>query len=49
MGADAVTKLCFVDCPHLLLKQLNERTVNLKNDLKKNEKKKVSVKTVQSK
>ena len=43
---DAAPKLCFVGCPHLSLEQLKTWTVNLENELKKNGKKKVTVKTV---
>ena len=43
---DASPKLCFVGCPHLSLEQLKEWTVNIEESLKKNGKKKVTVKTV---
>ncbi|MBE6556488.1 MAG: DUF521 domain-containing protein [Ruminococcaceae bacterium] len=43
---DAAPKLCFVGCPHLSLEQLKTWTVNVENELKKNGKKKVTVKTV---
>lgn len=43
---DAAPKLCFVGCPHLSLEQLKTWTVNLEDELKKNGKKKVTVKTV---
>ena len=43
---DATPKLCFVGCPHLSLEQLKNWTVNLEDELKKNGKKKVSIKTV---
>ncbi|MBR5633011.1 MAG: DUF521 domain-containing protein [Clostridia bacterium] len=43
---DAAPKLCFVGCPHLSLEQLKTWTVNLENELAKNGKKKVTVKTV---
>ncbi|MBQ7907017.1 MAG: DUF521 domain-containing protein [Clostridia bacterium] len=43
---DATPKLCFVGCPHLSLEQLKDWTINLETELKKNGKKKVTVKTV---
>ncbi len=43
---DAKPKLCFVGCPHLSLEQLKEWTVKLEEELKKNGKKKVTIKTV---
>ena len=43
---DASPKLCFVGCPHLSLEQLKEWTVNVEQELKKNGKKKVTIKTV---
>ena len=43
---DAKPKLCFVGCPHLSLEQLKNWTVNLETELKKNEKKKVTINTV---
>ena len=43
---DAAPKLCFVGCPHLSLEQLKTWTVNLEDELKRNGKKKVTVKTV---
>ena len=43
---DATPKLCFVGCPHLSLEQLKTWTVNIENELKKNEKKKVTINTV---
>lgn len=43
---DASPKLCFIGCPHLSLEQLKEWTENLESSLKKNGKKKVTVKTV---
>ncbi|MBR5140141.1 MAG: DUF521 domain-containing protein [Clostridia bacterium] len=43
---EASPKLCFVGCPHLSLEQLIEWTENIDNALKKNGKKKVTVKTV---
>ena len=42
----AKPKLCFVGCPHLSLEQLKDWTVKLEEELKKNGKKKVTVKTV---
>ena len=43
---DATPKLCFVGCPHLSLEQLKEWTVSVESELKKNGKKKVTIKTV---
>ena len=43
---DAAPKLCFVGCPHLSLEQLKTWTVNLEESLRKNGKKKVTIKTV---
>jgi len=43
---DASPKLCFVGCPHLSLEQLKDWTVNIEKELKKNGKRKVTVKTV---
>ena len=43
---DAKPKLCFVGCPHLSLEQLKDWTVNIENELQKNGKKKVTIKTV---
>ena len=43
---DASPKLCFVGCPHLSLEQLKDWTVKLEAELKKNGKKKVTIKTV---
>ena len=43
---DAAPKLCFVGCPHLSLEQLKDWTVKIEEELKKNGKKKVTVKTV---
>ena len=43
---DAAPKLCFVGCPHLSLEQLKDWTVKLETELKKNGKKKVTIKTV---
>ena len=43
---DASPKLCFVGCPHLSLEQLKSWTESLEAELKKNGKKKVTVKTV---
>ena len=43
---DASPKLCFVGCPHLSLEQLKDWTVKIEESLKKNGKKKVTVKTV---
>ena len=43
---DAAPKLCFVGCPHLSLDQLKDWTVKLEAELKKNNKNKVTIKTV---
>ncbi len=43
---DANPKLCFVGCPHLSLTQLEDWTVNIETELKKNDKKKVTIPTV---
>ncbi len=43
---DANPKLCFVGCPHLSLEQLKIWTENIETELKKNGKKKVTIKTV---
>ena len=43
---DATPKLCFVGCPHLSLEQLKDWTVKLEKELKKNDKKKVTINTV---
>ncbi len=43
---DAKPKLCFVGCPHLSLEQLKSWTERLEKELKKNGKKKVTIKTV---
>ena len=43
---DAAPKLCFVGCPHLSLEQLKDWTVKLETELRKNGKKKVTIKTV---
>ena len=43
---DVTPKLCFVGCPHLSLEQLKDWTVKLEEALKKNGKKKVTIKTV---
>ena len=43
---NAKPKLCFVGCPHLSLEQLKDWTVKLEEGLKKNNKKKVTIKTV---
>ena len=43
---DASPKLCFVGCPHLSLEQLKDWTIKLEEELRKNGKKKVTVKTV---
>ena len=43
---NAKPKLCFVGCPHLSLQQLKDWTVNIEEELKKNGKKKVTIKTV---
>ena len=43
---DAKPKLCFVGCPHLSLEQLKEWTLKLESELRKNGKKKITIKTV---
>ena len=43
---DAKPKLCFVGCPHLSLAQLEDWTVKIEEELKKNGKKKITVPTV---
>ena len=43
---DAKPKLCFVGCPHLSLEQLKSWTESIEDELKKNGKKKVTIKTV---
>ena len=43
---DAKPKLCFVGCPHLSLEQLKSWTESIEEELKKNGKKKVTIKTV---
>ena len=43
---NAAPKLCFVGCPHLSLEQLKDWTVKIEDELRKNAKKKVTVKTV---
>ena len=43
---DASPKLCFVGCPHLSLEQLKDWTLKIDESLRKNGKKKVTVKTV---
>ncbi len=43
---DAAPKLCFVGCPHLSLQQLKTWTENIESELKKNGKKKITIKTV---
>ncbi len=43
---DAKPKLCFVGCPHLSLEQLADWTEKIEEELKKNGKKKVTVRTV---
>ena len=43
---DATPKLCFVGCPHLSMEQLKDWTLKLEAALKKNRKKKVTIKTV---
>ncbi len=43
---NAKPKLCFVGCPHLSLEQLKDWTVKLEEELKKNNKKKVTINTV---
>ena len=43
---NATPKLCFVGCPHLSLEQLKDWTDKIEAELKKNGRKKVTVKTV---
>ena len=43
---NAKPKLCFVGCPHLSLEQLKDWTAKLEEELKKNGKSKVTIKTV---
>lgn len=43
---NAKPKLCFVGCPHLSLEQLKDWTIKLEEELKKNNKKKVTINTV---
>ncbi len=43
---DATPKLCFVGCPHLSLEQLKDWTMKIEKELKNNNKKKVTIKTV---
>lgn len=43
---DASPKLCFVGCPHLSLRQLQDWTVEIETELQKNGKKKVTIPTV---
>ena len=43
---NATPKLCFVGCPHLSLEQLKDWTDKIEAELKKNGKKKVTIKTV---
>ena len=43
---DAKPKLCFVGCPHLSLEQLKSWTLDIEEELKKNGRKKVAIKTV---
>ena len=43
---DAKPKLCFVGCPHLSLEQLKDWTEKIECELKKNDKKKVTISTV---
>jgi len=43
---DASPKLCFVGCPHLSLRQLQDWTVEIETELQKNGKKKVIIPTV---
>ena len=43
---NAKPKICFVGCPHLSLEQLKDWTVKLEEELKKNGKEKVTIKTV---
>ena len=43
---DATPKLCFVGCPHLSFQQLKTWTENIESELKKNGKKKITIKTV---
>ena len=45
-NVDAKPKLCFIGCPHLSLEQLKEWTVNLEENLAKNNNKKVLIPTV---
>lgn len=45
---DAVPKLCFIGCPHLTFKQLNDWTERLFNALATEGRKKVRIKTVMS-
>lgn len=45
---DAVPKLCFIGCPHLTFKQLNDWTERLFNALSTEGRKKVRIKTVMS-
>ena len=43
---NATPKLCFVGCPHLSLEQLKDWTDKIEAELKKNGKKKITIKTV---
>lgn len=43
---NAKPKLCFVGCPHLSLEQLKDWTIKLEEELKKNNKNKVTINTV---
>lgn len=43
---NATPKLCFIGCPHLSMKQLNDWAVNILEGLKANNRKKVAVKTI---
>lgn len=43
---NAKPKLCFVGCPHLSFEQLKDWTIKLEEELKKNNKKKVTINTV---
>ena len=43
---DAKPKLCFIGCPHMSLEQLKTWTVNVKNKLRENKTKQVSIPTV---
>ena len=43
---NAKPKLCFVGCPHLSLEQLKDWTTKIEDELRKNDRKKVTIKTV---